>query len=55
MASTPLYNVAMLVSFYTKMRYKGREYSRLADIPADERVPLERALHRLCPSGMPIP
>ena len=45
----------MLVSFDTKVRYKGREYSRLADIPADQRAPLERALHRLCPTGMPTP
>ena len=45
----------MFVSFDTKVRYKGREYSRLADIPADERAPLERALHRLCPTGMPTP
>ena len=45
----------MFVSFDTKVRYKGREFSRLADIPADERAPLERALHRLCPSGMPVP
>ena len=45
----------MFVSFDTKVRYKGREYSRLADIPADERAPLERALHRICPSGTPTP
>ena len=45
----------MLVSFDTKVRYKGREYSRMGDIPADQRVPLERALHRLCPTGMPTP
>lgn len=45
----------MFVSFDTKVRYRGREYSRLADIPADQRGPLERALHRLCPTGTPIP
>ena len=45
----------MLVSFDTKVRYKGREYTRLSDIPPDDRVPLERALHRLCPSGVPTP
>ena len=45
----------MLVSFDTKVRYKGREYTRLSDIPADERAPLERALHRLCPTGLPTP
>ena len=45
----------MFVSFDTKVRYKGREYARLADIPPDVREPLERALHRLCPTGMPTP
>ena len=45
----------MLVSFDTKVRYRGREYTRLSDIPAEERVPLERALQRLCPTGMPTP
>ncbi len=45
----------MLVSFDTKVRYRGREYTRLSDIPAADRAPLERALHRLCPSGMPTP
>ena len=45
----------MFVSFDTKVRYKGREFSRLDDIPAGERAPLERALHRLCPSGTPMP
>ena len=45
----------MFVSFDTKVRYKGREYSRLDEIPADLRRPLDRALNRLSPSGVLVP
>jgi hypothetical protein len=41
----------MLVSYDTKIRYKGREYSRLEEIPPDIRRPLERALQRLNGTG----
>ena len=37
----------MLVSVDTKVRYKGAEYSCLAEIPAEIRGPLDRALARL--------
>ena len=37
----------MLVSFDTKVRYKGVEYSSLAEIPHDIRRPLDRAVSRL--------
>ena len=37
----------MFVSVDTKVRYKGVEYSSLAEIPPDIRRPLDRAVSRL--------
>ena len=37
----------MLVSVDTKVRYKGVEYSSLAEIPPEIRRPLDRAVSRL--------
>ena len=37
----------MLVSFDTKVRYKGVEYSSLAEIPPHIRRPLDQAVSRL--------
>jgi hypothetical protein len=38
---------SMLVSVDTKVRYKGVEYASLAEIPAEIRRPLDRAVSRL--------
>lgn len=37
----------MQVSFNSKIRYKGREYDRLEDVPAEIRAPLDKALARV--------
>ena len=39
----------MFVSFDTKVRYKGREYSTLDEIPPDIRRALDNFLHALLP------
>src|SRR3712207_6462700 len=41
----------MFVSFDTKIRYKGREYACLDEIPTAIRRPLDRALQRLNGTG----
>lgn len=41
----------MNVSFQTTIRYKGGEYARLDDVPADIRAPLDRALARVWSGG----
>lgn len=37
----------MQVSFNSKIRYKGREYDSLEDVPQEIRAPLDKALSRV--------
>lgn len=53
MASGMLPRLCVQVSFNTKVRYRGGEYASLADIPAEVRAPLDKALDRLT-HGLPL-
>ena len=47
--------MAVQVSFTSKIRYKGRDYESIDDVPAEIRGPLDRALARVCRSGAVAP